>query len=201
MAGDNDKDKGGGGTIDVAALTRDITKGVMDSLKPTLDAVGELKVNQKILADTIAADAKPKAGDKSDPAAGDAEKPLTRAEMERLADERADAKLKARDDAEAAKATRQATVDRLVKEKLGGKADLAPLLTGADDDALGKQADALASQLNIKPGFGGAAKDGGTVPGTNAAGNAATGTVRAIGNLTDGQAKFAAGLKGEIPGA
>lgn len=70
----------------------------------------------------------------------------------------------AEDSADAGDASggRKAAIEKLVKEKLGGNADLGKLLTGATDEELAAQADAVAAQFKqIKPDFGGAASTGG----------------------------------------
>jgi hypothetical protein len=62
---------------------------------------------------------------------------------------------------------RKATIEKLVKEKLGGNADLGKLLTGGTEEELTAQADAVLAQFKqLAPDFGGAAAggDGGDTP-------------------------------------
>ncbi|MCC6680403.1 MAG: hypothetical protein IT445_05820, partial [Phycisphaeraceae bacterium] len=60
---------------------------------------------------------------------------------------------------------RQAMIDKIVKEKLGGNADLGKLLTGQTAGELDSQADMLLAGIKkFKPDFGGVAKDGGDAP-------------------------------------
>ncbi len=59
---------------------------------------------------------------------------------------------------------RQALVDRITKEKLGGHPNLGKLLTGSTAEELSAQADLVAAAFKVgAPDFGGA-RDGGTTP-------------------------------------
>jgi len=130
--------------IDLTAINQSVT-----DLQAT---IAEMQKNQKVLADTIAA-----------------QKPVDPAGVQAKAEAAALAAVKAKQDADAADAakaqSRKELIGRIAAAKLGGDADFAAMLTGDDEAALNVSADKLAAKLKaIKPDFGGAAKDGGTPP-------------------------------------
>ena len=173
----------------IKGLITTSSKPLADSIATMATAQAQITKDLGVVADTLKAlpPATPANKDDVDPK----DKVLTREDVEKLADERADAKLAARDDAATKKAARQASIDKIVKEKLGGNAELGKLLVGDDEAAIAASADTLAGEVKkFKPDFGGAAaKDGGTVPN----GDAPPAPVNA--NLSPGVAKFAASMK------
>jgi hypothetical protein len=170
-------------SIDVAAIIKTVTEQVTAALAPKLK---ELEANVGVVADTLKK--LPPAGfdPKVEKTAVEVTGPLTPEAVEKLAADAIAKVLKSREDETAkiaqANDARKAKIDELVKTKLGGKAELASLLTG-DGDALAAQADAVAKLLRPAD-FGGAQKDGGTPP--------ASGAAPAFPNLPKGLAEYAA---------
>lgn len=181
------------GKIDVAAITKTVTEQVTAALKSKID---ELVNNQKVLADTLAADKKAA----QDAATAEAQKAaksdgeskpeaLTADAVQKLVSEAIAADRKAQAEAAAKNGAREALVAKVVKEKLGGNANLGALLAGDDEASLAAAADKLAAEIKTyKPDFGGAAKEGGTPPGGDA-------KQPLSGNLSPGVAAFANSIK------
>jgi hypothetical protein len=130
------------------------TAAVTEVLKPVATQVQQLADSQKSLTERVEA---------IKPGEGVNAEAVAKIVGEQLAQREAASQASA--DKSAA---RQATIEKLVKEKLGGNADLGKLLTGETDEQLAEQADAIAAEAKkLKPDFGGAAsagKDGGTPP-------------------------------------
>lgn len=169
-------------TIDqVKALIAESLKPVTEQLGQTAQTLKSLGENQKVIADTLKELPPAPAEGKE----GDADQP----DVKQLIADSIAAALKERDDAAGKAAARQATIDKLVAEKLGGRKELASLLKGESDEDLTASADALAKVVNLD--FGGAAKNGGKTPNQGDA-------PKPIGVLSEGTQKFADSL--EIPG-
>lgn len=197
----------GGLTLDqVNNLIATANKPILDALKAQGEANAALTGNVKIIADTIAklppakpADEKPaKDKDGKDAKAKDgdaAATPLTDEEINKRVEARVNDAFKAREDEATKKAQRQALVDKVVKEKLGGNAEFAPNLVGDDEASLNASADSLATQIKkFKPDFGGVAQGKGEVVKAPPAGGE---NKTAAVNLPTGLAAFANSL--EIP--
>lgn len=185
--------------IDVAAIVKTATEEVGKQFKSVLDGlsgqVAELSKNQKVLADTFAAEKEAlKAASKTTDTAA---KSLTADDVLKLLDER-DSK---RQETAEQKAKREAFIAdpnnglaNFVKVPIGKS--LVDAKIGADPSKWADEAKAIVAQVEssgIKmPDVGGAGRDGGKTP---ADGGAA---VPKFANLTEGQRKFAEGLK--MPG-
>lgn len=197
MAGEAKEDT----KVDVAAITKSVTEQVLAGLKPQLDEFAEVKKNVGVIASEMAASkadaAKAaaeaaeaaKAGkDGKDAKAGDAAA-ITPEAINKLVTDGVAAAMKARDDEAGKKAAREAKIGELVKTKLAGNAELGKLLTGATDEELAAQAEAIAAEAKkLRPDFGGASKDGGDAVTAQQA-------KAPIGNLSPGTAKFAESIK------
>jgi len=188
------------GTPDIATIVKDavkdaiaaVRKDVIDPLKSEIQKLtgkqADLEKNQEIIANTLK-DAPP--AKKDDPAQPAALTP--EAINKQIADGVANA-LKARDDAARATAdqdtAKKALREKVIKEKLGGDADLGAVLPDTGDEAaLTAAAEALAGKIKtFKPDFGGASANGGTSP-------TETPAKPLNPNLSEGTAKLAAGLK------
>lgn len=141
---------GGQPTSDTTALTKTVTE-----LQAEL---ADMRKNQKILADTLAAQP-PVESTKTEKqsAKGDAKaEPLTLEQINKVLD--------ARETAKAQADARKQLVDRVVKEKLGGDAELAAFLPASGTEAeIVAAAEKLAAR--VRPAnIGGANRDGGTPP-------------------------------------
>ncbi len=159
----------------IAEAMTNLKTEILDSVKTTV--TGTVTEAVKPIADQVAA-IKPGDGLNSEAVA-------------KIVGDQLDARLKAAAASDQAKAARQATIDKIVKEKLGGNANLGKLLTGQTDEELTAQADLIAAEAKaLKPDFGAASKDGGTTPNQTASPAA-----NALNGLTPGVAKFAESIK------
>lgn len=127
------------------SLTESITKQVRESFAAEL---GEVREAVNTVANTIK-DAPP-----ADPEL-----------IKKLIGETITAERTSTEQANAAKAARQAMIDKIKTERLGGNDRLASLLTGDDEAALNASADnIIETAKTLKPDFGSAKADGGEKP-------------------------------------
>lgn|GEM_PF-3941767 len=124
---------------------------------------------------------------------------LTTDAVAKLVSDQLAANNKAAQDSAANNTARQAMIDKIVTEKLGGRAGFGKLLTGATEQELNAQADAIAAEAKaLKPDFAGGSKDGGDA---SVVTQTTTTTNNNLKGLSPGVAKFAESIKlpGEAP--
>ena len=173
-------------SVDVEAIVRQVTEQVTGAVSKQLEQVsvlaasietltqGQQALNEKLAQQTAAPDE-------------DALKSLITGVL--------DARDQASKESAEKTAARQATIDKLVTDKLGGNANLAKLLTGQTDDELAAQAELIAAEAaKLKPGFEPGKNDGGTPPNGNPPPSATP-----LNGASPGVAAFAQGIK--MPGA
>jgi hypothetical protein len=166
---------GGISKEEVKAIVAEQVQSLTQSVSEVSKTLGEVTKNQKVLADTLAA-VKVPSGE----------------EIAQIAAEKAQAAIAAQRQTSEQAAARQATIDKLVAEKLGGKAELGKLLSAASEAELTAQAEAIATALP-KPDVPPASENGGATP------NAQPGPVISpLSGLSAGVAGYAASIK--LPG-
>jgi hypothetical protein len=142
--------------IDVAAIIKSATeaavKAVKDEYAPQLARLDELEKNLDTVANTIK-NAPPIDKDGLQNAVNDVVRSALEAERTAAAD------------AQAKATARTALIEKITTEKLGGKKELADLLTGDDEAALLASADKVAATAKtLNPDFGSSTTDGGNTP-------------------------------------
>jgi hypothetical protein len=157
MAEDNAQQNDGSPPADGDGGAADNTSAQLESLQKQ---VQDLLKNQQVLSDTIAAD---KPGVTAEQVAELVTTTVSQILTQR--EEQAQQQQAQQQQAAEAQAQRDALVDKLVTEKLGGDRELAGFLTGETEEQLAASAETLAAKLRaIKPDFGGASKAGGEIP-------------------------------------
>ncbi len=181
-----------------------VQKAIADAMKPVTDSLAALTSNQKVIADTMAADAKAKAeparqtdAAKAKPADGKepaSPAPLTAEQVSKLVNDGVAAVLKQRDEAAQSSAQR----DAFVGEKLKGLPAVYQAKLGSDPAKWAAEEQSIRDQFKADLTAAGAKLPdvGGGDPGGKSAGDAAAAAAKPNNmGLTDGQAAFARGLK------
>lgn len=160
--------------IDLAAITKSVTEGVLAAIKPQLEKVGqidELVKNQKTIADTLAQLPPAKPAEKKEAVAGDAPKALDEAAVAKIVADALAADRKNQQTTAEQKAARDAFVadpaNGLAKLPDAYKAQLGndPAKWPAEAAALKGGWEKFVKDNNIPiPDVGGANREGGTTP-------------------------------------
>lgn len=172
-----------------------VSKLIADAVKPLTDSLAETVKNQKVLADTMAADAKAKADaeaaaktEAAKPEAGKEATALTPEAVRKMVADTMAQTLKARDDAAQSSAAR----DTYLADKMKGVPAAYQSKLGSDPTKWAAEEQAIRDGLKADlAAMGATVKD---VSGGNATSQADTPKTSANANLTPGQAAFAAGL-------
>lgn len=191
---------------EVEALIAGANKGVSEQVAKLAEAVtplvnsnlaaqlAELAKNQKVLADTMAADKKAAAEAAKGTEGKEAkENALTPEAVQKLIADALAAQQKITQSSAAKTAARQKIIDTKLKEV---PPEFLAALPDTDNEAeLAAAADKIVARVNEvlkvkQPDLGGAAGDGGKTAGSQGAG-----TIAALGGMSEGTAKFAQSIK------
>ena len=186
---DDDNKPDAPAALTAEAIAKLINDGVAAATRPLVERVEAIQQAEQQRAEAAAAAAKPDA-EKQKP-----DGPLTVESVGKLVADALAADRNQQAEQAGRQQARQATVNKLVADKLGGDASLASLLTADDEAGLARQAEAMSAKLDAtrqaaRPDLPGTRAEGGSLP------SGQTGSPPArFGLLTPGQSKLAESLK------